>query len=102
MFSIIGKVKLNIPACSTTQLVLHTDGTEVDDDDALEYFSDQILLLLTSDENWSEPSAVAAVTLSTPTREMVDHLPESVLTPVPVQPVSQTPETPRSSKSKGK
>ncbi|XP_071845550.1 uncharacterized protein [Apostichopus japonicus] len=89
-----GKVKLGIPASSSTKLVLGEDGTDVDDDDVLEFFRDKILLLLTTDENWIEPSLAATPTPSTPTRDVEDHLSKSAVTPVSVQHVSQTQETP--------
>lgn len=82
--------------------MLGEDGTDVDDDDVLEFFRDKILMLLTTDENWIEPSLAATPTPSTPTRDVEDHLSKSAVTPVSVQHVSQTQETPTSSIRKGK
>ena len=56
------------------RLVLSTDGTDVDDDEVLEYFDDETLLMLKSDEQWQSLTE-SAPTSSVPVRPQ-EHVAE--------------------------
>ena len=54
---ISGKKKLDIPIVESVRLVLNEDGTDVDDEDILEYFASKTLLLLTTAQEWCDEAS---------------------------------------------
>ncbi len=60
------------------RVVLHTDGTELDDNETLQHFGGEILLLLTPDDHWYDPAAVPAAVSALPTFTPHPHMPYRV------------------------
>ena len=53
----LGKEKLAFAGTAMVRLVLNEDGTDVDDQEILDYFESQTLLMLSDGEVWQSPSS---------------------------------------------
>jgi len=63
---------MGIPSDVQARLVLNQDGTDVDEGELLDYFKDDIFLLLTPEEEWQE-QAIMQITMAPPPASSVNQ-----------------------------
>ena len=65
-FNIAGKEKIGIAHGVQARLVLNSDGTDIDEEELLEHFKDEVLILLEPDSSWQEANVMQITMVPTP------------------------------------